>query len=152
MKILWWLSSLFFFCIELHAVCVREGKAYLRKGPGQNYQRSWTVGKYMPFEEVSRQGNWVKLKDVDGEVHWAHGSILTRSVSCVVVKVPYAQLKAGPGERFGKASIWLADKYTAYKKIKDQDSWVQVENARQQKFWVSRKSLWEPVRIQKISF
>ena len=135
-----------------HSVCVREWKANLRKGPGINFKKSWQVGKYMPFRQISKKGNWLKLKDVDGEIHWAHGSVLTRSVACVVVRSSFAYLRKGPGVKFAKVGNWIADRYTPYKKIRTKGGWVEVEDAKKQRFWIFKKHLWEPVRIQRINF
>ena len=138
--------------MQATAVCVRERVTTLRKGPGENFKKSWLVGKYMPFEQLGRQGDWLKLKDVDGEIHWGHGVGMTRDIYCVVVKAPAANLRTGPGENFAKADIWLADKYTPFKKLREENSWLQVENSRGQKFWLHKKNVWEPIIVQTISF
>ena len=50
------------------ALCVKDKKANLRSGPGKQNEKLWTVLKYMPFRQVGREGDWLKVKDLDGDV------------------------------------------------------------------------------------
>ena len=106
----------------------------------------------MPLKRIGKKGSWIKVKDVDNETHWVHHSLVTRSVSCVVVKSTFTYLRTGPGKKYPKAEIQVADRYASYKKIDERTGWVQVENSQKRKYWIYAGNLWEPVRIQKISF
>ena len=50
------------------ALCVKDKKANLRSGPGKHNEKLWTVLKYMPFRQVGREGKWLKVKDLDGDI------------------------------------------------------------------------------------
>lgn len=140
------------FTVSSWSACVEKSKANLRKGPGVRYKKSWLVSKYMPFREVSKKGAWRKVIDVDGEDHWVHRSLITKSMSCVVVKSYFAYLRSGPGEKFSKTSTALAEKYTPFKKVGETTYWVQVEDSLKQRHWIFRKHLWEPTKTVHTSF
>lgn len=137
--------------LSLSADCVKAWQANLRKGPSSQYKKSWVVGQYMPLLRIKKNGAWVQVKDMDGEKHWAHQSLLTRQISCVVVKSDFAYLRKGPSNKAAKHEMGLAEKYTSFKKVDERTHWVQVEDSNKRRFWVYRKNLWEAKRTSKIN-
>jgi len=124
------------------ALCVNVAEANLRNGPGTKFEKTWEVFKYMPFEKLSSKGGWFKVKDVDGDVHWAYSKLVTSKFKCAVVKVDKANVRSGPGEKFGKTSMSPALKYDSFKIIKTQSPWVKVVDEFGDSGWIFRKLLW----------
>ena len=131
---------------------MRQYQANLRDGPGKSHHKTWTVGKYMPFRQLDRKGSWLKVEDVDHQIHWIYKTLVSRAIACVVVKVPFAYLRTGPGKKFAKAGIEIADKYAPFKKIDHRGNWLQVEDDYGRKSWIYAKSVWQPIRIQRFEF
>jgi len=133
-------------------ICVTAEKANLRSGPGQNFKVTWTVGKFMPLMQVGSKGQWIQVRDLDGEEHWINSSMVSRKVQCVVVKTRYANLRRGPRASAQIAEIQTADRYTPFKKVDREGSWVQVEDDYKSKFWISDSTLWWPVKRSSVRF
>jgi SH3-like domain-containing protein len=117
-------------------------EANLRGGPGTKYEKTWEVFKYMPFNKLSKKGNWYKVKDVDGDVHWIYSKLVTDKFNCAVVKVDKANVRSGPGTKYGKNALSPALKYDSFKVIKTRSSWVKVSDEFGDSGWISRKLLW----------
>lgn len=124
------------------ALCVNVPKANLRKGPGTNYEKTWQVFKYMPFKKLTKKGAWYKVQDVDGDVHWIYEKLVTDEFDCAVVKVDEANVRSGPGLKYGKNNLSPVIKYESFKVIKRKGSWVKVTDEFGDTGWIFRKLLW----------
>ncbi len=125
-----------------NALCVKVPTANLREGPGTKYEKTWQVFKYMPFKQIQKKGNWYKVQDVDGDKHWIYKKLVTGKMNCAVVKVDKANIRSGPGTRFGEKDASPAIKYDSFKVIKRKASWVNVVDEFGNTGWIFRKLLW----------
>jgi len=82
--------------LEAKPICVTGSEANLRVGPGTNHRISWEVKRYMPLVRVSRKGDWIKVRDVDGDIHWIFQKLVSRKVRCVTVKNSRARIRKKP--------------------------------------------------------
>ena len=134
-------------------LCVKGRKANLRTGPGSKYPISWTVQKNMPLLEVSRRGSWVEVKDVDGMRHWAYRPVLTSSRQCLVVKTNVANLRSGPGKKYGMAEpLSRADRYFAFEKIDSDLGYYKINVEGMGPAWIHESLVWRAITVQKIGF
>ncbi len=125
-----------------HALCVSAQDANLRKGPGTKYEKTWEVFKYMPFKKISTKGNWYKVKDVDGDVHWVYKKLVTTIFKCAVVKVDKANVRSGPGVQHSKTALSPALKYDVFKVVQTKSSWVKLVDEFGDTGWILGKLLW----------
>lgn len=144
----------FCFCATAHAqaVCTRAGLTTLRRGPGLKFEKSWVVSKYMPFLRTDEKDGWLKLVDLDGEVHWGRSRDFTQAIRCVVVKSNTAETRQGPGPSFPYGEFKTLDRYTPLKRLNTEGTWVEVENDLGMKSWVAESRLWHPVRVESVHF
>lgn len=133
-------------------LCVKAARANLRAGPGTNFKVTWTVGKHMPFWQTGGKGQWLKVRDLDGDEHWIMASMVTTKVSCVVVKTKFANLRRAPSGSAPFAEIPFADRYTPFKKLERRDAWLRLEDAYNQVYWVADANFWWPVKRTSIGF
>ncbi len=107
-------------------LCVIASRANLRTGPGTNYRISWEVHRFMPLIEVTRQADWVKVRDVDGDIHWIWNRLVSAKVKCVTVKSSKANIRKRPTTRSEK---WFTvEKYSSFKFIEKRNNWVKVQH------------------------
>jgi len=125
-----------------HAACINSSEANLRKGPGTNYEKTWEVFKYMPFKIISTEGNWYKVRDVDGDVHWIYKKLITKKYKCAVVKTDTANVRTGPGTGYGQNSFSPAQKYDSFKIVQTKSSWVKVVDEFGDRGWIFKNLLW----------
>ena len=133
---------LFAFNHYADALCVTVPEANLRSGPGTNYEKTWEVFKYMPFKKLSQKGNWYKVQDVDGDMHWIYRKLVTGKFECAVVKVDKANVRSGPGTKFDKKYFSPSLKYDSYKVLTRKGKWVKVLDEFGETAWIFRKLVW----------
>ena len=122
------------------AVCVTSDRANLRQGPSIQAEKTWEVYKFMPFRQLEKKRDWVKVKDLDGDLHWIHAPLVTENKPCAVVKTEYANLRQGPGTHYPQKN--KATKYTGLELLKVQGDWARVRAEDNQIYWVSKDLLW----------
>ena len=124
------------------ALCISERRANLRQGPGLNYDKLWEVFRYMPFRQLGRKGEWLRVQDLDGDIYWVHRRLTTKSYKCAVIKKNKINLRRGPGTHFKKYKGIPGEKYYSMKVLKIKNNWVQVVDAWGDKAWVYRPLVW----------
>lgn len=134
--------SLFIIHAYASALCVKVSDANLRSGPGTNYRKTWEVFKYMPFKRLSKNGNWYRVQDVDGDRHWIYKKLVADTFDCAVVKVDKANIRSGPGTHFKKKNYGPSLKYDSFRVIKRKGKWVNVRDEFGDEGWIFRKLLW----------
>lgn len=134
----------FLFTNQVSAACIDVEKANLRHGPNTSYQKTWEVYRYMPFKILKTQGDWLRIQDLDSDIHWVHNSLISRSLKCAVVKVEKANIRKGPGGQYPKVAWSPTQKYYAFKVLRSKSSWLEVEDAAGNKGWISQSLVWMP--------
>ena len=124
------------------ALCIRTKKANLRKGPSTKHEKLWEVLKYMPLQKVSQKGSWYKVKDVDGDLYWAHSLLFTKKYKCAVIRKDKTNLRQGPGTKHKKVPWSPVDKYFSLKVLGIKGNWVHVVDAAGDRAWVYKPLVW----------
>ncbi|MDH5761711.1 MAG: SH3 domain-containing protein [Nitrospinota bacterium] len=136
----------FVFCIfeapTAEALCINERRANLRQGPGLHYEKLWEVYRFMPFQQLGKKGEWLRVQDLDGDIYWVHKKLTTKSFKCAVIKKKEVNLRTGPGTHYKKVKGIPGEKYFSMKVLKIKDNWVQVMDAWGDKAWVYRPLVW----------
>lgn len=58
------------------AVIVRKTNCNVRSGPGTDKPIQFTVEKGVPFLELDRKGNWIRIQHEDGDKGWIYKSLI----------------------------------------------------------------------------
>ena len=124
------------------ALCIKNERANLRKGPGTQHKKLWEVFKYMPFKQLGVKGKWKRIQDVDGDIYWIHGPLTTQKYKCAVIKNDKTNLRSGPGTNFPKVPWAPVDKFFSMKVLKIKKDWVHIEDSAGDKAWVFRPLVW----------
>ena len=120
-------------------VCVTAARANLRSGPATDSRVNWVVYKHMPLTIVEKKEQWLRVRDVDGDLHWIYESLISDKEDCVTVVSDLANIRRGPGTNFKK---WFSVKrYTSFRKTGEQNQWVRVEYEGEV-MWVFRTLVW----------
>ena len=121
--------------------CVKAARANLRAGPGKNFRITWEVNKYMPLVQVDKKGDWIKVKDVDGDTHWVFKTLLDAKLKCVTVRSARANIRKGPSA--SGRQLYTVEKYTSFKLVGKKRKWVQIAYGKK-KMWVFHTLIWPP--------
>ena len=124
---------------EAQQLCVKASRANLRAGPGTEHRITWEVNRYMPLTQVTVEGDWVKVKDVDGDLHWVYAPLVTDKLDCVTISASKANIRKDPSTRSEK---WFTvEQYTSFKRTGRKDKWVKIEYEGQT-MWVFASLVW----------
>lgn len=124
------------------ALCVSAAEANLRNGPGTKYEKNWTVYKYMPLQRLARKGAWYQVKDLDGDRHWIHKSLVRSDIRCAVVKASSANIRSGPGTHYKQVSWSPVEHYYSFRVLKTLPRWVKIKDEVSDAGWVAKSMLW----------
>ncbi len=136
------LIVILFFNNQVYALCVNSPEANLRSGPGTKHEKTLVIFKYTPLQEISKKGNWYKVKDLDGDIGWIYRKLVTDKIKCAVVKTNIANIRSGPGKGYATIHISPAMSYDSFKVIEIRGSWVNVKDDFINTGWISRELLW----------
>ena len=120
-------------------LCIKAPHANLRAGPGAKFRVTWEVNRHMPLLQVAKEGEWIKVRDVDGDLHWVSDKVVTGQQDCVTVKSERANIRKAPNN---KADTWFTvEKYTSFRRIGQKDKWVKIEYEGET-MWVAQALVW----------
>ena len=98
----------------------------LYDAPSVKGGKRYIAPRGMPVEILARYGDWVKVRDVEGEMAWAESKSLSARRN-VVVKVPFAKVRAAADEN--APILMTADKGVLLELVDPQVSeWVRVRH------------------------
>ncbi len=132
------LSCNAFAVAKYASVVVKEGK--IRSCPSTKCSKKFLVWKYTPLEMfgVSKDRQWVQVKDFEGYAGWIHSDLLGETPALVaktdinVRKEPDASSEV----------VWIVEKGYPLKFIKKKGSWLQVADDAGLKGWVHSSVVW----------
>lgn len=133
-------------------VCVVSAKAKLRSAPSTSARVTWIVGKNMPLHRIAADKGWSQVRDLRGQTHWVISKNISPNESCAVVRVRTAELRAGPGNDQARAEYKVADRYTPFRKIDREGSWIRLEDEYRGSYWTRDSNVWIPVKRSRMSF
>lgn len=119
-------------------------KVQLRSGPGTKYSSKWEYGDGFPLKILTRNGNWVKVKDFENDSGWVFKKYLS-SKPHMIVKVNKGKkkkinIRSGPGTKFkivGKAYYGVV-----FETIRQKKGWAEIKHESGLTGWVKRSLLW----------
>ena len=124
---------------ETEFLSVRPLKASVRKEPDSSAERLWTIWKYSPVEVVSYRGDWVRVKDFEGDSGWLKRSELSTDPTAAV-KSKEGRLRKDPG---GKAKVlWMLERGYSMRVFGSSGPWVEVSDLESVSGWVHEADLW----------
>jgi len=141
-----------FLPLEAYAVCVSAVKANLRAKPSSRGKITWVAPQFTPLVRMDRKGDWLKVLDQDGKMHWVYRASVTSKTKCSSVKYRFTNLRVGPGGRNALAKYSSAERYEAFRMIEKKKGWYHLKSTWGEKFWVSGKNMWLPIRKVRLQY
>lgn len=120
-------------------VSVDRPEINMRTGPGTNHESTWLLSRGYPLEVVGRKGNWLQVKDFEGDKGWVYRP-LTDGKQHYVVKSKVVNIRKGPGTNtrvIGKANYG-----DVLRTLANKGDWAKVRDADGLVGWVARRLLW----------
>ena len=120
-------------------VSVKGDQVNVRQGPSTQSDIAWELTEGYPMKVTQKRGNWLKVKDFEGELGWVYQP-LTQKKAHHIVKNPIANMRSGPGAHFKKLGTFHQHDVLRTQEIKN--GWVKGEASNGQVGWISKKLLW----------
>jgi len=125
--------------IAMELVSISGAKVNMRSGPGKEFSIRWRLGKGYPLQVLQRKGDWVKVRDFEGDEGWVSKALLG-STPHMVVKAKLVNVRANPSTTARK--VGTVTYGVALRTIKRERDWVKVRHEDGLTGWVSRRLLW----------
>ena len=97
------------------------------------------LSRYTPLELVGSEGEYLKVKDVNGLTGYLHRS-LTGKIDCLVINVDLCNIRSGPGTNHPPA--FRATRGTGFRIIGKEGDWLNILDAEGRIGWVAQKLTW----------
>ena len=96
----------------------------IRSGPSTKSDVLWEVFKDYPVEVLQRQGDWVQVRDFEGDKGWIYASLLSKEIT-MIVKVETANMRSGPTKE--DKIIATVKKGVVFTPVEQQGNWIKVQ-------------------------
>jgi SH3-like domain-containing protein len=96
----------------------------IRSGPSTKNDVLWEVFKDYPVEVLQRQGDWVQVRDFEGDKGWIYASLLSKEIT-MIVKVETANMRSGPTKE--DKIIATVKKGVVFTPVEQQGNWIKVQ-------------------------
>jgi SH3-like domain-containing protein len=120
-------------------VSVKGSTLNMREGPGTNRTVLWELKRGYPLLITERKGNWVKVRDFEGDTGWVARS-LTGKTPHHVVKSRVANVRSGPGTQH--RIVGKAEYGELLRTRQKRADWVRVDREEGVGGWIAKKLLW----------
>ena len=136
--VLGFMFALFANIVRAEMVSVSVEKENLRSGPGTNNPVQWIVIKGYPLEVVSKQGNWIQVRDFEKDQSWIHAQSVNNKPHVISTgdTVNLRATASATGKILGKV-----DYGTVMEKLDQQNGWVKVKTSGKTG-WISSSYVW----------
>lgn len=120
-------------------VSIKGNQVNIRQTPSTQSDVAWELTKGYPMKVTQKRGNWLKVKDFEGELGWVYKP-LTQKQAHHIVKAPKANMRTGPGAQYRKVASF--QQHDLLQTLDKKNGWVKGKSSEGKIGWVSKKLLW----------
>mgnify|MGYP003587960893 CR=1 FL=1 len=110
----------------------------LRSGPDNNSTALYQLPAGYPLEVISRQGQWMKVSDYEGDKGWIQETMVNKSPH-VIVKVKECKIRSGP--KNSEKVVGNGARDVIFVKADQKGDWVKVSHP-DLTGWVHKDLVW----------
>jgi len=121
-------------------VSVKGDNVNVRTGPSTKKPVYMELSKGYPLKIVKRQGDWVKIVDLEGDSGWVHSNLVENGKTVIVNAKNKINMRSGPSTK----SQVVAEVYrgVVLTKVTTKGNWVKVKSNDGLVGWIYRPLLW----------
>ncbi len=121
-------------------VTVKSKIANMRFGPGTDHEVLWQVEQNHPFSVVEKKGNWIKVKDYEGDMAWLHESLVGKGLKGVITVKSNCNVRSNPSTK--SKVLFTVEKGVPFKVMKRKGNWIYIAHADGGKGWIHKSLVW----------
>lgn len=111
----------------------------IRAKPSKDSEIAWELINGYPVEVMTREGEWIKVKDFEGPLGWVYQP-LTSTTPHFLIKANTVNLRSGPGT--SHSIVAKLKKHDIVETLENQGEWAKVKTADGQEGWLSAALGW----------
>lgn len=111
----------------------------MRVGAGTRTSAVWKLYSGYPLEVTEHKGQWLKVRDFEGDGGWVYGP-LTGKKRHHIVKVDIANMRSSPST--GARLIDKLERGEVVQTLERRQNWVKVQEEGGMRGWIARRLLW----------
>ena len=120
-------------------VSIQGSTVNMRETPSTRSAVLWELRRGYPLQVTQRKGNWLAVKDFEGDTGWVARSLTGRTPHHVV-RSKVANVRSGPGTQH--RIVGRAEYGELMRTREKKDGWVRVEREQGVSGWIARRLLW----------
>jgi SH3-like domain-containing protein len=120
-------------------VSIGRDTVNMRAGASTRHEVLYELSKGYPLQVTGRQGDWLKVRDFEGDVGWVHQPMTGRTPHHVV-KANVANIRSAPNTR--AAIVGKAERGEVLRTVEKRPDWVKVKQEDGAQGWVAKRLLW----------
>lgn len=134
------IPCLFATAVFAERVSVAVSNANVRTGPGTNYGIAWeNLDKNYPLEVIDKKGDWLYVKDYEGDVGWIYKTIVG-SWDSVITRTNDCNVRSGPGTGFDV--VFVVDNGVPFKVVERKGDWINIRHSDGDTGWIYKNLVW----------
>ena len=119
---------------------IKADEANIRTGPSVRYPIQWVYTKpNWPIQVLATFERWRKIKDINGEIGWAHESLLSGRRNVILNTEGVQEIFRLPIP--SSTIVLIAEKGVVAELISCKSNWCKIEHSGK-KGWIESKHLW----------
>ncbi|MDD5758990.1 MAG: SH3 domain-containing protein [Desulfobulbaceae bacterium] len=123
-------------------VSVNKDGANVRSGPDVKKDLLWEVFKDFPLQVISRQKEWIQIKDFEGDQGWIYANLVSSKDKRVIVKANSVNMRSEPSKD-GK-SVATVKYGVVFTPLEKKGEWLKVKHEDGTIGWISKTLVWPP--------
>ena len=120
-------------------VSVGTKKANCREGPGSKHSVRYNFAYGYPLQVLEKSGDWVRVKDWEGDGGWMHVSQLSTE-RFVIVRPKEVNVRSGPGTE--NKIVFKAEHGVVLKLLGTLKDWLKVKHEDGDEGWIAANLVW----------
>jgi len=118
---------------------IKGNTVNVRAKPSTQAVIAWELINGYPVQVVSRQDDWVQVKDFEGPLGWVHKP-LTSTQPHFLVKSNNVNLRSGPGTNH--SVVTKLSKYDILQTLEKKNGWAKVKTPDGMEGWLLEQLAW----------
>lgn len=132
-----------FFFSSVYAadyLTVTADNASIKTGPGKNHPTSMELFQGYPLKIVSKEGEWYKVSDFEGDTGWVHQGIVKKCDTVIVISEKSVNMRSEPSTT--APVVADVERGVVMTKLATKDKWTQVRHAGGTTGWIFNTLVW----------
>ena len=119
---------------------VTADNASIKTGPGKNHPTSMELFQGYPLKVISKEGEWYKVSDFEGDTGWVHQGIVKKCDTVIVISDKSVNMRSEPSTT--GPVVADVERGVVMTKLATKEKWTQVRHSSGTTGWIFNTLVW----------